>query len=184
MQWLSGLSEEKSFRFHPKCAKLGITHLSFADDLILFVRGDQSSIDAMQKCFNLFSMASGLQANLDKSSLYFGGVNMITQNIILQQFGYSLGELPFKYLGVPLSTKKLTILQCQPFIDKIVARISSWTSKKLSTASRVRVQLVQSVLFGVQAYWSQLFLLPVKVVKAVQAYFRSYIWSGSSTITK
>ncbi|KAH0682653.1 hypothetical protein KY289_020405 [Solanum tuberosum] len=61
---------------------------------------------------------------------------------ILQQSGFGCGEFPFKYLGVPLSTKKLTIMQWSPLVNKIIARISSWTAKKLSYAGRM--QLVQS----------------------------------------
>ncbi|OIT38047.1 hypothetical protein A4A49_58128, partial [Nicotiana attenuata] len=84
--------------------------------------------------FNQFSKASGLQANLGKSSIYFGGVSQTDQELILRNLGFTKGLLPFKYLGVPLSTKKLTIMQWQPLIEKIVARITSWTAKKLSYA--------------------------------------------------
>jgi len=90
--------------------------------------------------------------------------------------------MPFRYLGVPLATKKLSIVQWQPLIDRIVAKISSWTAKKLSYAGRV--QLVRTVIFGVQAYWAQIFVLPAKVMKIIQAYCRSYIWSGANVITK
>lgn len=43
---------------------------------------------------------------------------------------------------------------------------------------------MQTVLFGVQAYWAQLFVLPAKVLKTINAYCRSYIWSGCNTISK
>nr|XP_016516148.1 PREDICTED: uncharacterized protein LOC107832785 [Nicotiana tabacum] len=36
----------------------------------------------------------------------------------------------------------------------------------------------------IQAYWSQLFIIPVKVLKLIEAYCRSYLWSGANTITK
>lgn len=81
---LAGLSEDETFKFHPRCSRLKLTHISFADDLLLFARGDLNSISALNQCFAQFSMASGLQANLDKSSLYFGGVNAAEQNILLQ----------------------------------------------------------------------------------------------------
>uniref|UniRef100_M1C2G7 Reverse transcriptase n=1 Tax=Solanum tuberosum TaxID=4113 RepID=M1C2G7_SOLTU len=46
------------------------------------------------------------------------------------------------------------------------------------------MRLVQSVLFGIQAYWAQLFIIPSKVIKLIDAHCRSYVWSGTNTITK
>ncbi|XP_019229886.1 PREDICTED: uncharacterized protein LOC109210864 [Nicotiana attenuata] len=179
---LNKLKEVKGFKFHPRCAKLGITHLNYADDLLIFSRGDLNLVSHIQECFNHFSQVSSLQANLKKSSMYFGGVQQSTRVEIIQKLGYTIGELPFKYLGIPLATKKLSLIQWYPLIEKIVARISSWTAKKLSYAGIV--QLVQTVLFGIRSYWSQLFNLPVKVMKMIEAYCRSYIWSGINAITK
>ncbi|XP_070044967.1 uncharacterized protein [Nicotiana tomentosiformis] len=61
--------------------------------------------------------------------------------------------LPAKYLGVPLSTKKMSLAQWKPLIEKM-------------------------------AYWSQLFLIPSKVLKTIEAYCRSYVWSGGNVITR
>ena len=163
---LKGLKEEKNFKYHPKCAKLDVTHLCFANDLLLFSRGDLNSIKELHKCFTEFSQASGLQANLNKSSIYCGGVQKEVRQQIVQQLGYTIKELPFKYLGVPLSSKKLNTIQWYPLIDKIMARINSWTAKKLSYARRA--QLVKTVLFGVQAYWAQLFIIPAKIIKLIE----------------
>lgn len=171
---LTCLKQVKEFKYHPRCSKLGITHLSFADDLLLFSSGDMASVTALHKCFTTFSEASGLQPNLIKSSIYFGGVAQIERDTILLQLGYGHGQLPFKYLGIPLSTKKLSILQWQPLIQKIINRITSWTSKKLSYAGRV--QLVQSLIFGIQAYWAQLFPIPTYVLKVIDGLCRSYVW--------
>ncbi|XP_069147459.1 uncharacterized protein [Solanum lycopersicum] len=179
---LKGLREDKKFKYHPRCSKLDITHLCFADDLLMFARGDLESVKAIQLCFSQFSQASGLQANLSKSSIYCGGVKKEVRNQIVQQLGYNMEELPFKYLGVPLSTKKMTMMQWYPLIEKIMARITSWTARKLSYAGRI--QLVQTVLFGVQAYWAQLFLFPTKVIKLIDSMCRSYIWSGDGKVTK
>lgn len=62
------------------------------------------------EAFHKFSSASGLKANPQKSNIYFGGVSETEQQLILQEFGMLKGALPFKYLGVPLSPKKLTIM--------------------------------------------------------------------------
>ena len=101
---------------------------------------------------------------------------------IIQQLGYTMEELPFKYLGVPLSTKKMNIIQWYPLIDKIMARINSWTAKKLSYAGRT--QLIKTVLFGVQSYWAQLFIIPAKIIKVIEGLCRSYLWSGVGYVTK
>lgn len=53
---------------------------------------------------------------------------------------------------------------------------------KLSYAGRVK--LVQIVLFGIQAYWAQLFILTAKVMKIIEAYCGSYLWQGNNVITK
>ena len=105
----------------------------------------------------------------------------IKQEIMLQ-LGYTMEELPFKYLGVPLSTKKLSIIQWYPLIDKIMTRIKSWTAKKLSYAGRA--QLIKTVLFGVQSYWAQLFIIPAKIIKVIEGICRSYLWSGVGEVTK
>ncbi|OIT37314.1 hypothetical protein A4A49_65912, partial [Nicotiana attenuata] len=88
----------------------------------------------MQQKFHQFTLVSGLQANLSKSEAYFGGVPTEGRQQILKLLGLSNGELPFKYLGVPLSTKKLSVLQWQPLIDKMTAKITSWNAKTLSYA--------------------------------------------------
>ncbi|XP_070017404.1 uncharacterized protein [Nicotiana sylvestris] len=48
---LKGLKENKEFRFHPKYEKLNILQLDFADDLLLFCRGDMASVKVLYTCF-------------------------------------------------------------------------------------------------------------------------------------
>lgn len=176
------LRKDSNFSFHPGCKRLGITHLSFADDLLLFAKGDFLSVCSMFKLITQFTEASGLKANLNKSSVYFGGVPNEIKQLILDQLGFAPGELPFKYLGIPLSTRKMSLIQWQPLVDKITAKITSWTARKLSYAGRV--QLVQTITFGIQAYWAQIFLIPAKILKMLDATCRSYIWTGNASITK
>lgn len=156
--------------------------MCFAYDLLLFAKGDLNSVKALSNCFSQFSAASGLKANLNKSSVYFGGVPIPVQQQILNHLGYEQGQLPFKYLGVPLSTKKITLLQWQPLVEKITARITSWSARTLSYSGRL--QLVQSIIFGIQAYGAQLFIFPVKVLKMIESICRSFIWSGMNTVNK
>lgn len=49
---LTDLKNGKQFHFHPKCKKLSITNLSFADDQLLFARGDNQSVAMLKQCFD------------------------------------------------------------------------------------------------------------------------------------
>ncbi|XP_019248784.1 PREDICTED: uncharacterized protein LOC109228056 [Nicotiana attenuata] len=145
--------------------------------LYLFVLGETLCLCKWGiKCFKEFSRASGLKANVAKSSIYFGSVPHEVQLEILQAVGFFKRELPFKYLGIPLSTKRISMTQCQPLVDKILGRITSWTSRYLSNAGRL--QLIKTVLFSIQIYWSQIFVLPKKLIKKIEVVCRTFLWTG------
>lgn len=165
--------------------KLCITHLGFADNLLLFCRGDLISIMLLFNCFTVFSKASGLIANADKSSLYFGGVTTSEQDSILQaliELGFTKCTLPFKYVGIPLTSKKTMITQYKPFLDKMLIKVKSWTSKYLSYVDRV--QLIKTILFFIQIYWSQDIYPPKKVVKQTACICRFFRWSWGLDTSK
>ncbi|XP_056691739.1 uncharacterized protein [Spinacia oleracea] len=130
------------------------------DDLLMFARDDIPSVSAIFQAFTKFSKASGLEANLHKSDVYVAGVSDSAASQIVDTLGIAKGSFPFKYLGVPLTTRKLSYTDCKPLIEKTVARIKSWATKFLSYAGRL--QLVRSVLFGIQLYWCQIFVMPKK----------------------
>lgn len=64
------------------------------------------------------------------------GVPVQKHYIILNVTDFVTGKSPFKYLGVPLSSRKLNIHQYQPIIDKIVIKVVHWTTKLMSYAGR------------------------------------------------
>ncbi|XP_070038220.1 uncharacterized protein [Nicotiana tomentosiformis] len=97
---LKTLTENPDFNYHPRCDKLNIIQLGFADDLLLFYRGDVVSTQLLYKQFQQFSLASGLIANQGKSDVYFGGVPSQIQQQIIQKLGFSVGSLPFREIAV------------------------------------------------------------------------------------
>ncbi|XP_021763674.1 uncharacterized protein LOC110728323 [Chenopodium quinoa] len=186
MEYLSRCLKEMNgnpnFNFHPRCEKLGITHMMFADDLLLFSRADSTSIQLLLQAFQKFSCASGLVANLSTSEVYFGGISDSDKDQLQTVLGMSRSSLPFRYLGVPLSSKKLIIAQCRPLVERVTARIDCWTSRQLSYAGRL--QLIKSVLFGIQAYWAQIFILSKKILREIETKFKVFLWTGKNTYAK
>ncbi|XP_021728380.1 uncharacterized protein LOC110695460 [Chenopodium quinoa] len=164
------------FNFTPRCDKLSLTHMMFVDDLLMFSRVDSVSVKLLFQAFSKFFEASALSTNLDKSEVYFGGVPIEVHTELRELLGVSQGSTPFSYLGVPFSSKKLTIAQCRPLVEKVTARIQGWMAKHLSYAG--------SVLFGIQTYWAQIFILPKKILKEIEARFICLLWTGSSALAR
>lgn len=68
---------------------------------------------------------------------------------------------------------------CMPIIQRVQQKMKSWTSKFLSFAGRA--QLVNAVLFHVQSFWSNAFIIPSKVMKRIEACCRNFLWTGDSS---
>ncbi|XP_056688751.1 uncharacterized protein [Spinacia oleracea] len=71
---LHKVGEDSYFKFHPRCRSTKLTHLCFADDLILCCKGAFNSIHLLLKGFKLFSNTSGLKANIQKYAVYCAGM--------------------------------------------------------------------------------------------------------------
>ncbi|KAK9705500.1 hypothetical protein RND81_07G061700 [Saponaria officinalis] len=88
-----------------------------------------------------------------------------------------IGTLPFKYLGVPISAKKLSVLDCSMLVEKIVARIRALGSRHLSYGGRLA--LIKSVLNNLHSYWARIFILPKTILKKIDDICRNFLWRGS-----
>ncbi|XP_022859016.1 uncharacterized protein LOC111379814 [Olea europaea var. sylvestris] len=161
-----------------RCEKEKITHLCFADDLMVFCRAEVGSVSLIGECLNRFKALSGLIPNPDKSNLFASGVSLYLKDQLLDVLGYKEGVLPVRYLGVPLISTKLRALDCKILMDRIIVRAKSWTCRALSYAGRL--QLIKSVLFSIQVYKSSVFLLPKVVIKQVENSLRVFLWKGSN----
>lgn len=92
------LAYQPYFNYYPKCEKLKLTNICFADDLLLFIRGDEKSIQLMMEHFHSFSAATGLVANKAKCKVYFGGISAEVKNRILQETGFFVASCHFDIL--------------------------------------------------------------------------------------
>ncbi|XP_074315488.1 uncharacterized protein LOC141651687 [Silene latifolia] len=170
------------FTFHPLCRSLRLTHLCFADDLLMFCRGDRTSIIVILRAFATFSMASGLVMNSEKSDIYFNGMRDEEVHYILNISSFREGHFPFRYLGIPISHKRMAIGDCSRLVDKVVMRIRGWGARKLSYAERL--VLVQAVLTQLHNFWARIFLFPVTVLDRIERICRNYLLGGSEQFHK
>ncbi|XP_039010000.1 uncharacterized protein LOC120138638 [Hibiscus syriacus] len=91
---LDAAAKHGIFKFHPKCRRISLTHLCFADDLLVFCHGSLGAI--------------------------------------ILDTGFRVGQLPVRYRGVPLVTRKLTGKDCEALLTKIKDKLRIWSNKNLS----------------------------------------------------
>ncbi|XP_021835103.2 uncharacterized protein [Spinacia oleracea] len=173
---LNRVSSMHQFQFHLRCKGIGLTHLCFADDLIICSKGDYQSIYLFLQAFKLFSDTSGLKANPQKSSIYCHGMHESDIQRVVDVSGFSRSMLTFKYLGVPICSKKISVAQCAHLVDKMITRIKIWSSRNLSYTARM--QLVNSVLLSLHMYWAQIYVLPKGVLQDIVKICIAFLWSG------
>ena len=134
---LDKAARKNRFRLHPRCQSLSLTHLCFADDLMVFVEGSKESIEGALMVFDEFASWSGLSISLEKSTIYMAGIVEEERSRILRNFPLAVGDLPVRYLGLPLMTQAMKKPNYLPLIERIRGRISTWTSRFLSNAGRL-----------------------------------------------
>lgn len=168
-----------SYSPHPLCSDPLITHLSFADDMLIFFDGTESSLAGILEVLKDFELISGLALNLRKSRLFLDGNQINTTSTLASAYGLTHGILHVRYLGVPLSPSKLKKHDYQPLIDKVLSRMRSWTVKRLSFAGRL--QLLESVIYGIINFWSSVFSLPKGCLDRLEQICNAFLWSGEAT---
>lgn len=52
--------QHSSFHYHPKCHRLKLVQLGFADDLMIFCKVDQGPLQVIKDTLDVFSSVSGL----------------------------------------------------------------------------------------------------------------------------
>ncbi|XP_022003153.1 uncharacterized protein LOC110900576 [Helianthus annuus] len=170
-----------SFRFHNKCEKQMIINLCFADDLLLFSRGDVNLVKVIMRSLKEFEEVSGLVPSNSKSTVFICNVPSRTKSRILELIPFEEGKLPIKYLGVPLLASRLLVKDCKVLVERMNTRILDWKNRFLSFAGRL--QLVISVLSSIHVYWASVFILPASIIKELESKMKWFLW-GHGTVSK
>lgn len=171
-------SLEPSFKFHWRTKVCNITHLFFADDILIFGHADIQTISIIHSCIQSFSLYSGLLPNIQKSHCFFANTNPDSIQGILSILRFQQGTLPTKFLGVPLVSSKLSYNDFIPLIHRITKHATSWTSQFLAYSDRL--QLIKSILFSIQSFCCNHFMLPKAVIRSIQSIMCRFLWKGST----
>lgn len=163
-------------KYHPQTEDMDISHLMFADDVMVFFDGGSSSLHGIVETLDDFASWSGLVTNFNKTQLFTAGLNLV-ETTAISSYGFTTGSLPVRYLGLPLMSRKLRVSEYEPLLDKIHPRFVGWAVKKLSYAGRL--QLISSVISGTVIFWITTFILPKSCIRQIESLCSRFLWSGT-----
>jgi hypothetical protein len=155
-----------------------ISHLMFADDLLLFGEANGDQMNCVMRVLNEFCNISGQKVSIEKTSILFSkNVTLETRATLQLISGFRVTSSLGKYLGVPLNGKAPKREDFHYIITRLQNKLATWKASNLSFAGRVT--LAKSVMEAIPIYPMMTTIIPKSIVKEAQRLQRSFIWGDS-----
>jgi hypothetical protein len=148
----------------------------YADDVALFIKPIEEELQITRDILRVFGEASGLQTNIQKSNIIPISCAEDSLTTIQDILPCTISEFPCKYLGLPLSNKKLRKRDLMPWIEKIADKLPCWKAALMNKAGRAT--LVQAVLSAMPVHLLIAINVPKWFIKAVDKIRRGFLWQG------
>ena len=118
--------------------------------------------------------ASGTLVNTDKSNVYFFNTNEPTETFLARTLGFKIGAFPMKYLGVPLNTSSLRIVDWKDLITRLGQNLQNWAFRVLNAPGRLI--MLKSVLQSLPVYQLSGRAAPKNICNQMVNIFKKILW--------
>ncbi|PKU74126.1 Putative ribonuclease H protein [Dendrobium catenatum] len=154
-----------------------ISHLSFADDFILFSNGSINNIKLLHNFLDYFNKVSGLAINKEKSS-FIAGKTINRERILAIQrcCGFHSKSLPITYLGTPIYKGKKRSLLFEDIFAHFQKKLNHWSSNFLSYGGRL--VLIKSVLNSIPVYLFHTLQLSATICLRIERLINKFFWGS------
>ena len=150
-----------------------VSHLFFADDIILFCRAQEEECQKILDILALYERGSGQKINRDKTNIFFSSNTFPDMEDRIQAI---LGVLVIRryeqYLGLPAlvgRAKKQSFIYIK---ERVWKKLQGWKEKLLSQAGRE--VLIKSVIQAIPTYTMSCFKLPKGLIKELEILIRKF----------
>ena len=158
---------------------IGISHLFFTDDLILFAKVDEDSCEAISEVLDEFCEESGQKVSMEKSRIYFSpNVQAERRSEICSRLGIQATANIGNYLGFPINHKGVPRNRLNFIIERVMSKLAGWKARFLSFAGRF--VLVKSVMSSIPNYVMQATALLAHLCEKLDKINRDFLEGSTS----
>ena len=151
--------------------------IQYADDTLIIMEGCLRQLQVLKNILEIYSTATGLKVNYNKSMMVPLNMNDQALNILSASFNCAKRSLPFTYLGLPLGITKPKVEEFLPLVTKCERRLQA-TSMFLSQAGWL--QMTNAVFTSLPMFHLGTYLLPKTVIDQIDKYRKHCLWRGSN----
>lgn len=152
----------------------------YADDLVVIIKPTQQDLHCLNSILQLFAGASGLVTNVEKCVATPIRCTEDMIDTVKQVFPCVVAPFPCKYLGIPLSLRRLRRAEELVLVDAVAARIPTWKSGLLTHAGRVL--LAKVTLSTIPVHLSIACCLSSWAIAQIDKRRRAFLWAGAETV--
>jgi hypothetical protein len=155
---------------------LPISILQYADDTLCIGEASVGNLRAIKAMLRGFELVSGLKVNFWKSCLIGVNVTNYFLGMAADFLHCRVGDIPFKYLGLPVGANPRKMTTWEPMLNIIRGRLGAWGNKYVCLGGRI--VLINAVLSAIPIFYLSYLKMPVKVWKEVVKIQRKFLWRG------
>ncbi|CAL1378948.1 unnamed protein product [Linum trigynum] len=160
-----------------------ISHLFFADDSYLFLRGTVTECENLMAVLNKYEELSGQRVNLAKSAVCFShNITIPDQELLATIMGVGAVGVHDKYLGLPSLVARSKMETFRYLEEKLLARLQGWKQKTLSWAAKET--LIKSVAMALPLHVMSCFKLPLSLCRLLDKHVARFWWGCSEDHSK
>ena len=154
-----------------------VSHLAFADDVIIFANGSVAALKRVIRVLERYQNDSGQLVNVQKSGyLVHPRVSSARKGVIERVTKFQRKQFPVRYLGAPLFIGRAKEVYYSDLCQKVLNTVLSWKSRLLSFGEKLI--LIKHVLSSIPIHLLVVGVMPKGVFRMLERLCVDFLWGA------